>query len=98
MSAHVEVAKQFGDLLAKEDYVAARALLTTEAQALHSADDLKTRAEGMRRYAPGPIRNVEVMQEFILEDWPAKQAKDVAIDYVSLDGDNFCEAVSVTVV
>jgi hypothetical protein len=97
MSAHVQLAHQFGDLIAKEDYGAAHALLTTEAQVVHTAQEMRRRSEGMRRYAPGPFRNMVVMEEFMLEDWPAKQPGDVASIYISLEGDNFCEAVSVIV-
>jgi hypothetical protein len=97
MSAHVQLAQRFGDLIASEDYSAAHTLLTTEAQNVHTAQEMKRRSESMRRYAPGPFRNVQVMEEFMLEEWPAKQEGDVASIYVSLEGDNFCEAVSVIV-
>jgi hypothetical protein len=98
MPTYTEVAKQFGDLIAKSDYPAAHALLTKEAQAVHTPDDFKAAVEGMTTYAPGPIQEVEVMEDFILEDWPDKQEGDVAIAYVSLTGDGFCEAVTVTLV
>lgn len=97
MSPHVQLAQQFGELIAKEDYKAAHTLLTTEAQKTNSVKEMKRRFKGMRSYAPGPITNVLVMKEFVLEDWPAKQNGDVASIYVSLDGDSFCEAVSVIV-
>ena len=97
MSDYIQFAKQFGDIIAKEDYVAARAQLTTEAQADWSAQEMQRRSESMRRYAPGPFTNVQVMEEFALEDWPAKRDGDVASVYISLEGDNFCEAVSVIV-
>ena len=97
MSAHIEVAQQFGDLIAKEDYTSAHALLTRQAQVAQSPADLKESAEGIRTYAPGPINDVEVMEDFVLEEWPAKQDGDVASVYVSLVGDGFCEAVSVVV-
>jgi peroxiredoxin len=97
MAAHIEVAQQFGDLIAKEDYSAAHRLLTTEAQQAYSPARLKESAEGMRTYAPGPITHVEVMEDFVLKEWPAKQEGDAASVYVSLDGDGFCEAVSVVV-
>ena len=38
------------------------------------------------------------MEDFILEDWPEKKVGDVAIVYVSLNGEGFCEAVTVTIV
>ena len=40
---------------------------------------------------------MQVMDEFILEDWPAKQDGDVASIYIALTGDGFCEAVTVIV-
>lgn len=98
MKRHNELAKQFGDLIAKPDYAAAHALLTQEAQAMHTPDDFKEIVEGMVVYAPGSIREVAVMEDFILEDWPDKRDGDVAIAYVSLTGDGFCEAVTVTLV
>ena len=98
MPTYAERAQQFGDLIAKEDYSAAHALLTKEAQRVHSPDNFREAVIGMTTYAPGPIRNVAVMEDFILEDWPDKQAGDVAIVYTSLEGDGFCEAVTVTLV
>lgn len=96
MPAYVEIAKQFGDLIASEDYTAAHALLTKQAQAMHSPGDFKNEVEGMTTYAPGPVREVEVMEDYILEDWPDKQDHDVAYVYVSLAGDGYCEAVTLT--
>jgi len=93
---YTKVAEQFGNLIGKADYVAAHALLTKKAQAVHSPDDFKESVEGMTTYAPGPIRQVEVMEDFILEEWPDKQDGDIAIVYISLAGDRFNEAVTVT--
>lgn len=98
MPTYMEVAKQFGDLIAKLDYVAAHNLLTAEAQASNSPDDFREAIDGMTVYAPGPIQEVKVMEDFILEDWPGKKDGDVAIAYVALNGDAFCEAVTVTIV
>jgi len=98
MPSYVEVAQQFGELIAKEDYPAAHALLTTKAQQVQSPDNFREAVIGMTTYAPGPIRSVIVMEDFILEDWPDKQDGDVAIVYTSLEGDGFCEAVTVTLV
>ena len=98
MPTYIEVAKQFGDLIAKPDYAAAHALLTEEAQTANTPGDLKEAAEGMTTYAPGPIQEVQVIDDFVLEDWPDKQDGDVAIAYVALTGDGFCEAVTVTLV
>jgi hypothetical protein len=96
MGTYTEVAEQFGNLIGKADYVAAHALLTKEAQGVHSPDDFKESVEGMTTYASGSIRQVVVMEDFILEDWPDKQDEDIAIVYISLEGDGFNEAVTVT--
>jgi hypothetical protein len=93
MPTHIEVAKQFGDLIAKPDYVAAHALLTEEAQTAQTPEDFKEAVEGMTTYAPGPIQEVRV-----LAVRPDKQDGDVAKAYVALTGDGFCEAVIVTLV
>ena len=60
-------------------------------------EEIQMRSESMRRYAPGPFTDMQVMEDFILEDWPAKQDGDVASIYIALSGDNFCEAVSIIV-
>ena len=98
MPTYVEVAKRFGDLIAKPDYEAAHALLTGEAQTVHTPNDFRQAVDGMTTYASGPINEVQVMEDFVLEDWPDKQDGDVAIAYVALTGDGFCEAVTVTLV
>lgn len=36
------------------------------------------------------------MDEFTLEDWPGKQAGDLAVVYVALNGDGFSEALTIT--
>ncbi len=92
MATFVQIAQQFGDLIAAEDYVSAHRLLTVEAQAANPPENLKRRAERMRSYASGPITEVEVMKDFILKDWPTKQDGDIACIYVALNGDGFCEA------
>ena len=97
MSAHVQLARQFGDLIAREDYTAAHSLLTRQAQIAWPVQEMKRQSESMRRYAPGPFTDMLVMEEFILEDWPAMQDGDVANIYIALSGDGFCEAVSVIV-
>jgi len=97
MSDHVQFAKQFGSLIVKEDYLAARALLTREAQIDWPAQEIQRRSERMRRYAPGPFTDMQVTEEFILQDWPAKREHDVASIYIALTGDGFSEAATIIV-
>jgi hypothetical protein len=91
----ITVAQKFGDFIARDDYQAAHGLLTTEARADYSAESFRKAVARMTSYAPGPIQEVTVMDE-ILEDWPAKQASDVASIYVALTGDGFNEAAYLT--
>lgn len=93
--ANTEVAEHFGKLIAKSDYAAAHALLTKKAQKIHSPDGFKQIFEQMTAYAPGPIRQIEVMKDFVLDDWPDKKLGDVASVYVGLVGDSYVEAVTV---
>jgi hypothetical protein len=93
-NADSRIAEQFGIQLADGDYTAAHSLLTTEAKEVHSPAALKEAVEEMTAYAPGPIRQVEVMEGAVLGDWPGKQQGDVAWVYVSLVGDSYAEAVS----
>jgi hypothetical protein len=51
----------------------------------------------MRRYAPGPFLEMEVLEEFTLEEWPSRRAADVAWMYIALEGDGFEEAVAAIV-
>lgn len=97
MAAHVQLAQLFGEFIAKEDYAAAHGLLTRQGQAAWPVTEMKRRSESMRKYAPGPFTDMEVMDEFMFEDWPAMQDGDVASIYIALSGNNFCEAVSVIV-
>jgi len=95
MTTNIEVAGQFGYFIAKADYTAAHNLLTQEAQKLYSSDDLKKSVEQMTEYGQGPILEVDIMSDYILKDWPTKQEKDLVWVYVSLVGEDFCEAVIV---
>ena len=95
MDTDTQVAEQFGQLIAKSDYAAAHRLFTKAAQRFHSPDELKKAFEQMTAYAAGPVRQVEVMEDFVLDDWPDKQDGDIASVYVSLVGDDYVEAVSV---
>ena len=96
MDTVARVAEQFGKFIAKEDYFAAYTLLTEEAQAVHSPEEFREAVAEMTTYAPGLIRKVQVMEEFILEDWSDKKERDLAVVYVALQGDGFNEAVTVT--
>jgi len=61
---------------------------------VHSPAKLKKAVKTMIAYDPGPIREVEVMTDMILFDWPDKEQGDLAWVYVSLAGGSYVEAVS----
>jgi hypothetical protein len=90
------VAQQFGDCLANNDYASAWSLLTKELQASTTPDAIKDAVATMTAYAPGSIQIAQVIDDCILEDWPDKQPGDLAVVYVALNGDNFSEAVTLT--
>jgi hypothetical protein len=96
MAVDTRVAEQFGRSIAQGDYATAHSLLTEGARAAHSPDDLKQAVEQMIAIGDGPITDVALVSECILEDWPDKQESDVGYVYVALTGDGFCEAVTVT--
>jgi len=96
MAVDTTVAEQFGHAIARCDYEAAHALLSEAARELHSPESLKQAAEEMIASGDGPITDVDLVSECILEDWPGKQEGDVGYVYVALTGDGFCEAVTVT--
>ena len=96
MAVDTRVAEQFGRSIAQGDYAAAHSLLTEGARAVHSQDAIKQAVEEMIAIGDGPITDVALVSECILEDWPDKQESDVGYVYVALTGDGFCEAVTVT--
>ncbi|MBS0262256.1 MAG: hypothetical protein JSS02_09925 [Planctomycetes bacterium] len=96
MAVDTRVAEQFGQFIAQGDFASAHSLLTASARAAHSPADLQQAVERMIAKGEGPITEVTLVSECILDDWPSKQADDVGYVYVALDGKGFCEAVTVT--
>ena len=90
------VAQHFGNLLVRKEYSAAWDLLAEEAQTSITPEVIQAAVARMTGYVPGPIQEAEVMEDFILEDWPDKRPGDLAVVYVALTGSNFSEAVTVT--
>lgn len=91
-----DVALQFGDLIARQDYSAASRLLAPELQSSKTPDAIQAAVVTMTAYAPGPIQEAQMMEDFIIEDWPDKQPGDLAVVYVALTGESFSEAVTLT--
>ena len=96
MAVDTTVPMEFGRAIAKGDFVSAHRLLTKKAQECHSPEALKHAVEDMIAAGDGPIAQVDLVEECILEQWPDKREGDVGYVYVALTGDGFCEAVTVT--
>ena len=93
----IRLAEQFGRHIADADYDAAHSLLTKTARQKYTVESFKQSFEQMTAYEPGPIQRVQVDPEFVLEDWPAKMADDIASVYVGLLGEEYVEAVTLVV-
>lgn len=93
----ISIAEQFGRHIADADYTAAHRLLTKAAQQKYTPEGFKQSFEEMTSYEPGPIHRVGVDPQFVLEDWPAKVAGDIASVYVGLFGEEYVEAVTLVV-
>jgi len=50
----------------------------------------------MTNSAAGLIQTAQVIDDCTLEDWPGKQADDLAVVYVALNGDSVSEAATLT--
>jgi hypothetical protein len=90
------VAQRFGDCITQKDYDAAWALLSGELQVSSTPESIKDAVTTMTAYASGPIQGAQVMDDFTLEKWPGKQPDDLALAYVALNGEDFSEAVTLT--
>ncbi|MBE9203072.1 hypothetical protein IQ218_05865 [Synechocystis salina LEGE 06099] len=95
----INTAQQFGNYLAQGDYDEAHGLLCPALQQKYSPSTLQADVEAMIDYGSGPIQRAIVMAECLLTEWqyPPMEANDLAWVYVSLEGEDFLEAVSVIV-
>jgi len=90
------VAQRFGDCIAQKDYDAAWALLSGELKVSSTPESIKDAVTTMTAYASGSIQGAQVMDDFTMENWPGKQPDDLAVAYVALNGEDFSEAVTLT--
>jgi hypothetical protein len=88
------VAQRFGDSIANDEYGAAYALLAKDLKSTTTPQTIKDAVATMTSDTTGPILKADVIDDSILEDWPGKQAGDLAVVYVALNGDSFSEAVT----
>jgi hypothetical protein len=96
--AYADVAVQFASALVDGDFVRAQQFLTPELRTVLSPGTLREKLlEMFRGYADGAPTRVRFDQEFSSDSWPAKQPGDLGWAYVGIEGDDFTEAVTVTV-
>lgn len=94
--SYKDAAQQFGDLIAEQKYAAAWERLTKEAQTSITPEGIQAAVAAMIAYGTGPILEAQVVEDAIVETWPGKQPNDLAVVYVALTGENFSEAVTLT--
>ncbi|AIE76322.1 hypothetical protein [Synechocystis sp. PCC 6714] len=95
----IELAQRFGNYLTQADYDTAYTLLVPELQQQYSSQTLRQTVEEMISYGSGSIEKATVIVDCLLTEWqyPTMEADDVVWLYVSLEGEDFAEAVSVIV-
>ena len=98
MKAYEKLAVDFATALVEERWDDARKLLTPALQKKYAASALKSQLHEMfSGYAEGPVKRIHFDPEFSMEDWPAKKKGDIGWAYVSVEGDDFVEAVTLTI-
>lgn len=98
MKAYEKVAVDFAQALVRNSWEKARGFLVPALQAQWPAQRLAETFKSMYEgYAAGPARSVHFDPRFSMEAWPAKQSGDIGWVYVSIQGDEFIEAVTVVV-
>ena len=95
---HAKVAIEFASALVEKDFARAEALLTPELRQELTREVLRARLYGMfRGYSESEPRSIRFDEKGQMEEWPGKQRGDIGWAYVSIEGDDFVEAVGVVV-
>ena len=98
MRSFEEVAVGFVSALVTGDFERAWNFLAPTLQTSYSPVQLRERLfEMFSGYADGPPTGIQFDDEFSLVEWPSKQVGDIGWAYVGIIGEDFVEAVSVTV-
>jgi hypothetical protein len=93
---HETIAVAFASALVAGDFDRAHAMLVPELRQRLTPEDLRGELQDMYSgYAKGPPK--QTGQPTVQEDWPDKRPGDLGWVYVGIIGDDFVEAVSVTV-
>ena len=95
MSDVEKIAAEFAQALASGDSSTAHEILSRELAAKLTAAELSSNFESLAEDMGGVTGIGQPM--VILEEWPDMSAHDKAMVYVPLEGDEFSEAITVTV-
>jgi hypothetical protein len=91
-----EIAFSFAQRMALADFEGAFELFAPGLKRSISPSDLQKNFESMLSYADGQVTEIEV-RDVYRDEWYGKQAGDLGIVYTAMNGEDFCEAVTVTV-
>jgi hypothetical protein len=98
LKPHVEIAVAFASAFVNGDFARASAMLTPTLRPQLTPEMLRERFYAMfRGYASGEPKGIHYDEEFALTDWLGKMPNDVGSLYVSIEGEDFLEAVDLTV-
>jgi len=95
MTNVVEIAAAFARAIVAGDENSAHQLLSNDLRAEFSPTDLSSQLKPLAEDMGGVTGIGQPM--VILEEWPEMSADDHAMVYVPLEGDDFSEAITVTV-
>lgn len=93
---YVALARHFGEALVDADYDSAHQMLSHELKQEYSKKELQKNVKDMISYADGTLTSAVVVTP-PMDDWPDKKREDVGWVYVALEGDDFSEAVALTI-
>lgn len=92
----VETGRKFAQDLVSGSFADAQLLLTQKLQKEYSPEGLAARFRKMTEYWHGQPAKVDDHFEF-MDEWPARQSKDIGWAYISISSDDYLEAVTVVV-
>ena len=95
---HTRIAIEFASALVGKDFARAEKLLSPELRRELTEDGLRKKLYGMfDGYSQSEPRAIHFDEQSQMEHWPGKRIGDVGWAYVSIEGDDFVEAVAVVV-
>ncbi len=92
----VETGRKFAGDLVSGRFTEARSLLSQKLQKVYTPEALAARYRKMIEYWEGKPAKVGDYYTFT-DQWPARQPQDIGWAYISIEGDGYVEAVTVTV-